>query len=96
MGAVIEKIKKEGGVWFKVLFREKDSLLNEKISVQFEDLPIRNGLDRIFSMMNHCLIFDRNGKLLGVFFLGKPEKGRGRSTLRRSVHGRTSRRYMRR
>jgi len=74
LSAVIEEIKKEKAVWFKLWFKEKDSLLREKISLRFDNLPIRRGLKRIFSNTNHSFVFDDQGNLVGVILLGKPER----------------------
>lgn len=74
--AVIERIRKEKGVWFKLWFGGRESLLDEKVSVQFKGLPVQDGLERIFSGMNHSIIFDEHGKLVGVFLLGKPSRKR--------------------
>jgi hypothetical protein len=84
--AVIEEIKKEQEtIWIKIWLRGSKNSLDEKVSVQFKGLPVHEGIDRIFSMMNYSLIFDKHNKLLGVFLLGKPARGRIR-------RGRTRRR----
>jgi len=77
---VIEKFKEEKGIWFKLWFKEKELLLDEKVSVQFKSLPVQEGLGRIFSGMNHSLIFDKHNRLIGVFLFGKydNERSRGR------------------
>ena len=81
--AVIGEIKKEKeGIWFRIWLKGGKVSLDEKVSVQFKDLPIRNALKRILSKMNHSLIFDNHGKLLGVFLLGKPARARDRSRRR--------------
>jgi len=81
--AVIREIKKEKErIWFRIWLKESKVSLYEKVSVQFKDLPIRDGLKRILSTMNHSLIFDNHGNLLGVFLLGKPPRARGTSTRR--------------
>jgi hypothetical protein len=95
--AVIEEIKKEmQGVWFKIwLIRSKTSL-DEKVLVEFENLPIRKGMRRIFSDMNHGLVFDKHNNLLGITLLGKPTKLRRRIGKKRVVPRRRSGRYVRR
>jgi len=81
--AVIREIKKEKErIWFRIWLKESKVSLYEKVSVQFKDLPIRDGLKRILSTMNHSLIFDNHGNLLGVFLLGKPPRTRGTSRRR--------------
>jgi len=94
--SVIDRIREEKGVWFKLWLKGKESVLDERLSVQFKDLPVKDGLERILSPLNHCLVFDQNGDLLGVVLFGKPEKrrvwGRGRTVTPR----RSPRRYRRR
>jgi hypothetical protein len=86
--AVIEEIEDEvEGIWFRIWLKGSKTTLHEKVSVQFKDLPIQDGMERIFSMVNCSLIFDKHSKLLGVFLLGRPARARGR--VRR---GRTPRR----
>ena len=86
---IIEKIKEKTGIWFKYHVKE-ESVLEEKVSVEFKNLTLEKGFDRIFSFINYSLIFDRGGNIMGVFLLGKPGKSRG---IRRQN---TPRRYRRR
>jgi len=74
--AIIEKIKKQKGIWFK----GKESLLTEKVSVRFKDLPIQDGLKQILSTLNYSLIFDKQNSLIGVIVLEKSKgvKKRGK------------------
>jgi hypothetical protein len=95
--AVIEEIKKEvQGVWFKIWLKRSNASLDEKVSVEFENLPIRKGMGRIFSDMSNSLVFDTHNNLLGVFILGKPTKVRHRIGKKRVVPRRRSGRYVRR
>ena len=97
--AVIEEIKKEvQGIWFKIWLGGSAPSLDERISVEFKDLSIRNGMERVFSAMNYSLVFDKHNKLIGVFILGKPAKTRGgRAAIpRRRAPRRGSARYVRR
>ena len=89
---VIATIEKKG-IWFKLWFKGKESVLNEKVSVRFKGLPVKEGLERILSTLNHCLVFDNNGVLSGVILLGKPERTTTRSTGRTGTPRRTFRRY---
>ena len=75
--SVIDRIREEKGVWFKLWLKGKESILDERLSVQFKDLPFKDGLERILSRLNHCLVFDQNGNPLGVVLFGKPEKSLG-------------------
>lgn len=67
---VIETLQKETGIWIRV----PDSVLHERVSVQFENLSIREGLKRILSRMNYSLLLDRNNNLIGAFVFGKTNK----------------------
>ena len=89
---VIATIEKKG-IWFKLWFKGRESVLNEKVSVRFKDLPLKKGLERILSTLNHSLVFDHNGVLSGVILLGKPERTTTRSTGRSRTPRSTLRRY---
>jgi hypothetical protein len=96
--AVIEEIKKEvKGIWFKIWLGRSKTSLDEMISVEFKDLPIRNGMERVFSAMNYSLVFDKHYKLIGVFLLGETARARGGRTAipRRRAPTRKSARYVR-
>lgn len=81
--AVIGEIEKEKeGIWFRIWLKESKVSLDEKVSVHFKHLPIRDGVKPILSTMNYSIIFDNNGRLLGVFLLGKPARARGRARRR--------------
>ncbi|MGD9040599.1 MAG: hypothetical protein PVH82_13245 [Desulfobacteraceae bacterium] len=92
---VIAEIEEEKGVWFKLWLRGEDSLLDEKVSVRFKNLPVKEGLERIFSPLNHCLVFDQDGQLSGVVLFGKPEPRRDWRRSRRVLPRRTPSRYRR-
>jgi hypothetical protein len=64
---VIEKVQNETGIWFRV----PESLLDERVSVQFENLSVHEGLKRILHTMNHCFLFDQDNNLIGAFVFGK-------------------------
>ena len=64
---VIEKVQKETGIWFRV----PESLLDERVSVQFENLSVHEGLKRILYTMNHSFLFDQDNNLIGAFVFGK-------------------------
>lgn len=64
---VFEKIQKETGIWFNA----PESLLDERVSVQFENLSVQEGLKRILHTMNHSFLFDQDNKLIGAFVFGK-------------------------
>jgi hypothetical protein len=75
LGLILKKLQREKGIWFK----GADSLLDEKINVQFAALPLEDGMKRILTSLNYCLVFGQNGELDGVVILGKatPDVSRG-------------------
>ncbi len=77
--AIMERVKQERGIWVK----GGESLLDEKVSLQFKDLPIQDGMARILSAMNYSLIFDRDSNLVGVILVGKRSKTSVRERTRR-------------
>ncbi len=77
---VLERIKEKRGIWFKAWSRGK-AVLDEKVSVYFKQQPIKEGLDRILSGINHCLIFEQHS-IVGVMLFGKPDKRRYRGRRR--------------
>lgn len=87
--AVIKKIKSEKGVWFLNWFKGSESLFDEKISLRFKNIPVRDAMERIFSGINLALIFDSQDSIEGVFLFGKPSKRR--QTVRRSPRRRPRR-----
>jgi len=74
--SVAESIKQKQDIWIK----GDHYLEDKKISVEFDNLPIKNGIKRIFSTLNHSLMFDQDGKLLGIFIVGTQEKKWNRSS----------------
>jgi type II secretory pathway component GspD/PulD (secretin) len=68
--AVLEEIEDKKGIWFHV--SSQGSLEDEKISVEFKDLSIRAGLERILSSMNYSLFFDQSS-VVGVMLFGKTD-----------------------
>lgn len=98
--SVFERIKREKHLWIK----GSRFLLDEKVSVQFKDLSIEDGLQRILRNMNHCLIFDQHSNLLGVIVVGRkpirPSRRRltvpPKRTPRKRMPRRTSKRRLRR
>jgi len=52
---ILEKLERERGTWF----RGNTSFLDEAITVQFTDLTIEGGVNRILASMNYSLVFDR-------------------------------------
>jgi len=68
---VLEKISREKGVWIK----GNDSVLEEKVSIEFRELSLTDGLKRIRAPMNYSLVFDLERNLVGVIIIGKEKPG---------------------
>ena len=88
--AVVEKIAKKEVIWIK----EAKKLSGEMYSVTFEDLSIRDALERILSSFNYCLFLSRQGEVLGVIIVSK--QGRKPIPHKRSIRRRAPRRIRRR
>ena len=72
LGDILENLNKERGIWWK----GQESVLEEKVTVQFAKLSLREGIERILGSMDHCLIFEQDKGLVGVFLTGKGKAGR--------------------
>jgi hypothetical protein len=91
--AVLNRIKEQRSIYFDNGFMRDPSLLDNDVSVQFTNLPIQNGLERILSGINHSLIF-KGDRVEGVMLLGEPGKRiyrPPRPIVRRRTPRRTSR-----
>ena len=64
---VLETLKREKGIWFEA----PKSLLEEKVSISFKDLPLEKGMRRILSHINHVLFFNQDNRLVGLFIVGE-------------------------
>lgn len=94
--AVLDKIKDKKNIWFETGFMRDSSLLDDDISVQFRNLSVQDGLERILSGINHSLMFKGNS-VVGVMLFGRPGKRtyRGKrqtASPRRTTPRRSSRR----
>jgi len=69
---VFEKVQKETGIWFRVA----DSELDERVSIQFENLSVKEGLKRLLRTMNYSFLFDQDNHLIGAFVFGKSNRQR--------------------
>jgi hypothetical protein len=67
---VLDTIKKKRGIWYKA-WSTSQPALDEEISVHFEGLPIKEGMERLLSDVNHTLVFE-GSSLVGVMIFGKP------------------------
>jgi hypothetical protein len=61
--AVTGKIESETGIWFEA----SEALLQERVSVVFDELSFEDGLSRILSNLNFSLVFDEDEEIIGVF-----------------------------
>lgn len=76
--AVIEKIAEKEDIWVK----GAENLSDELYSVEFEDVSIRDAIERMLEPFNCCFFIDREGGLVGVIIVSKKDK-RGVTRLRR-------------
>jgi len=72
LGEILQQIKDQSSIWYRV----NESLLEQKISVRFEDLPVEDGVKRILAPFNYSLMFDANGGLSGMILLGRSHTDR--------------------
>jgi hypothetical protein len=92
---ILERLEKERGIWFQ----GDEALFEEEVTVQFKDLTLQDGLKRILSSMNYCLLFDQDKKLNGMILIGKKKPDRaiakGRAVRAgRSISSRTPRKHI--
>ena len=87
---VLDRVKEERGIWYKA-WSTSQPAIDEEISVHFKELPIKEGLERLLSDVNHTLVFEGTS-LVGVMIFGKPAPTRYSGGTRRTP----SRRYPRR
>ena len=80
---IFEKVQKETGIWF----RAPESLLDERVSVQFENLSLEEGLRRVLHTMNYSFLFDQDNNLIGAFVFGKANR-KGKPTDRADLNER--------
>jgi len=64
---ILEDLNKKRGIWWK----GDQSILEDTVTVQFTDLSFEDGMKRILGLLDHCLYFDNDGRLVGVFLTGK-------------------------
>ena len=81
LGDILEDLNNERGIWWK----GDQSVLEEKVTVQFTDLSLENGMKRILGFLDHCLFFDNEGVLIGVFLAGKDGTGREMNKSSRNI-----------
>jgi len=65
LGDVLRQIAEQCNLRIK----GKKSVLQEKVSLWFEELPLEQGLNRILASFNYCLMFDSDSKLAGAIII---------------------------
>ena len=65
-GSLLETIRRKTGIEFVIGPEQSERL----ISIQLEDLPLSEGLKRIFSNFNYAFLFGADNKLVKVIVLG--------------------------
>lgn len=65
--SVAKDIEKQSGITFK----GDDSLLEEKVSVSFKDLPLEQGIKRILATLNYSFLFDSQGEISQVMIVSE-------------------------
>jgi hypothetical protein len=65
---VVARIEAARDIWV----RGMDRVPPVEYSVEFEDMPLDEGMERILSPANHCLVFNEKGELEGIIFLTSP------------------------
>lgn len=73
---VIREIGEKSNIWFK----GDESVIDEKVSVQFKDLPLEESLKRILINCNYSVIYDGKGRVAGLYILGKEKSGRDKGS----------------
>ena len=65
--SVAGDIERQSGISFK----GDDSLVEERISVAFNDLPLEQGIKRILATLNYSLLFDSRGEISEVVIMSE-------------------------
>lgn len=72
---IVDKITAQGVIWSEVNTDPSDY----KVSAQFADIPLDEGLKRILKGMNHSLVYNADGRIARVFILGRGERNQRNS-----------------
>lgn len=70
LGEILNQLKNRNNIWFK----GAESLLDEKITIQFTDLSLEDGIKRILGFINYALVYHADGKLAGIKLFNKLDK----------------------
>jgi len=81
LGDILKDLNKDRGIWWK----GDQSILEETVTVKFKDLSLENGMKRILGFLDHCLFYDNDGRLVGVFLAGKDGTVRETTKSSRSI-----------
>lgn len=71
--SVARDIERQSGISFK----GDESLLEERVSVAFEDLPLEHGIKRILATLNYSLLFDSRGEISEVTIMSEGSAAAG-------------------
>ena len=78
--AVVEKIAEKEDIWIK----GAENLSKETYTVEFEDVSIREAMERMLSPFNCCYFVDQEGDLLGVIIVSKKNRRSQPQRIRRA------------
>ncbi|MFC1862694.1 hypothetical protein ACFL1Z_01915 [Thermodesulfobacteriota bacterium] len=65
LNQILQHISKQTNIWFQV----NNALLNEKVTIEFSELPIEEGLKRILTNLNYSMSYDAKGRLTGLIII---------------------------
>jgi hypothetical protein len=85
LAGIARDIEKQSGISFK----GDDSLLEEKVSVSFKDLPLEAGIKRILANVNYSLIFNSQGEVSEIKIMSEGSGSAGSQPQIRSAPART-------
>ena len=63
----LQTIQQHRGLWY----RGTETLLTEPVTVQFTELPLEAGLKRLLASLNYSLVFNSEGRVVGVVLFGE-------------------------
>ena len=63
---ILRQIEAQEGIWFKF----GKELTEERASARFTGLSREQAIDRLLAMISHSIIYDGEGKVVGVIILG--------------------------
>ena len=72
LGKILEQVREKANVWYEC----ERTLLREKISIQFNEVSLKDGMKRILAHFDYALEFNDGGELVGLVLIGKSGSGR--------------------